>query len=82
MYVCVWVISLNEKEGITISNGFQRILDGPNDKPKEIWVDKSSEFYNRSMKPFLQNNDLEIYSIHSLTPKRFTRTIKSKFLNT
>ena len=37
------------------------------------------------MKPFLQNDDIEIYSTHnegkSLTPKRFTRTIKSKFIN-
>ena len=38
------------------------------------------------MKSFLQDNDIEIYSTHnegkSLTPRRFTRTIKSKFLNT
>ena len=38
------------------------------------------------MKPFLQNNDIEIYSTHnegkSLTPKRLIRTIKSKFRNT
>ena len=86
IYIYAWVTSLSDKEGITITNAFQRILDGPNDKPKKIWVDKGSEFYNRSMKPFLQNNDIEIYSTHnegkSLTPKRLIRTIKSKFRNT
>ena len=28
-------------------------------------VDKGSEFYNRSMKLFLQNNDIETYSVHN-----------------
>ena len=26
------------------------------------WVDKDSEFYNRSMKTFLQSNDIEMHS--------------------
>ena len=53
IYIYAWVISFSDKEGITITNAFQRILDGPNDKPKKIWVDKGSELYNRSIKPFL-----------------------------
>ena len=43
-------------KGIIITNVFQKILDAPNHKPNNIWVDKSSEFYNRSMKSFLQDN--------------------------
>ena len=45
-----WVIPLKDKKGITTTNAFQKILDESNRKPNKIWVDKGSEFYNRSMK--------------------------------
>ena len=45
-----WVIPLKDKKGITIINVFQKTLDEINRKPNKIWVDKGSEFYNRSMK--------------------------------
>ena len=45
-------------------------------------ADKGSEFYNRSMILFLQNNDIEMYSIHnegkSVVPERFSRTLNTK----
>ena len=53
---------LKDKRGITITNDFQKILDESNCKPNKIWMDKGSEFYNRSMKSFLKNNDVEMYS--------------------
>ena len=37
-----------------ITNAFQKILDESNCKLNKIWVDKVSEFYNRSMKPWLE----------------------------
>ena len=47
-----------------------------------MWVDQSDEFYIRSMKSFLQNNDIEIYSTRnegkSVIAERFIRTLKSK----
>ena len=48
------VISLKDKKGITITNAFQKTLDESNCKPNKIWVDKGSEFYNRSMKSWLE----------------------------
>ena len=45
-----WAIPLKDKKGITITNAFQKILDGSNRKSKKIWVDKGSEFYNSSFK--------------------------------
>ena len=45
-----WVIALKNKTGITITNAFQKIQDESNRKPNKIWVNKSSEFYNRSIK--------------------------------
>ena len=47
-----------------------------------MWVDKGGEFYNRSMKSWLENNDIEMYSTHnagkSVVAERFIRTIKNK----
>ena len=47
----------------TITNAFQNILDESGLKPNKIWVGKSSEFYNRSMKSWFQDNDIEMYSM-------------------
>ena len=74
----VWVISLKDKKGITITNAFQKILDESNRKPNKTWVDKGIEFYNRSMKSRLQDNHIEIYSINneekSVVAERFIIT--------
>ena len=48
-----WVIVL---KGITISNAFQKILLDSKRKPTKIWVDKSSEFYKRSIKSWIEKN--------------------------
>ena len=39
----VWVIPLKDKKVITITNKSNR-------KPKKMWIDEGSKFYNRSMK--------------------------------
>ena len=36
------------EKGIAITNAFQKILDESGREPK-FWVDKGSEFYNRSV---------------------------------
>ena len=44
-----------------------------------IWIDK---FYNRSMKSWLEKNNIEMYSAHnegkSVVAERFIRTLKNK----
>ena len=76
-----WVVPLKEKKSITITNLFQKILDESNHKSNKIWIDKGSELCNRSMKLFLQNNDVEMYSTHnegkSVVAERFVRTLKN-----
>ena len=73
-----WIIPLKDKEGITITNAFQKILDESKYKPKKIWVEKESEFYNRSMKSWLEKNAIEMYSTHNerkaVVAERFIRT--------
>ena len=50
--------------------------------PNKIWVDKSSKFYNRSMKLWLEKNNIEMYSTQSegksVIAERFIRTLKKK----
>ena len=55
--MCSWVFPLRNKD-VSIVNAFQSILNKSNRKPNKIWVDKSSEFYNRSMKSWLEKNDI------------------------
>ena len=53
-----------------------------NAKADKIWVDKGNEFFNRSMKAFLQNNDIEMLSAQDgekpVIAERFIRTLKNK----
>ena len=45
-------------------------------------VDKGSEFCNTSIESLLQNNDIEMYSVHnegkSVKAERFIRNLKNK----
>ena len=53
-----------------------------NRKPSKIWADKGSKFYNNSFKKWLNDNNIEMYSIHSegksVVAERFMRTLKTK----
>ena len=77
-----WVIPLKDKKGITITYAFQIFLEKSNHKPNKIWVDKGHEFYNRSIKTWLEKNDTEMYSAHnkekSVVVERFFRNLKNK----
>ena len=70
-----WVVPLKDKKGVSIVNAF-------NNKRNKIWVDKGGEFYNRSMKSWLEKNDIGMYSTHnegkSVVGESFMRTIKNK----
>ena len=44
---------------------FKKKLDESKYKPNKIWVGTGSEFYNRSVKSFLQNNNITVHSTHN-----------------
>ena len=48
-------------KGATVVNTFQEILDDSKKKTNKIWVDKGSEIYNRSMKSWLEKNDVDVF---------------------
>ena len=68
-----------DKKGITITNASQKMLNESKCKPNKIWVDKGSKFYNRSMKSWLEKNDIEVYSMYnegkSVVAERFIRKL-------
>ena len=39
-----WVFPLKDKRGVSIVDGFQKLLDDSNRKPSKIWIDKGSNF--------------------------------------
>ena len=53
------------KKGVRIVDAFQKSLKDSNRKPNKIRVDEGSEFYNNSFKKWLNDNDIELYSIHN-----------------
>ena len=73
---------MKDKEGITITNPFQITLDESNSKPNKTWSDESSEFYNRSMNSWLQDNGIEMHSTYNegkyFVAERFIRTLRNK----
>ena len=78
----LWVVPLKDKNGITITNAFQKFLDEFNRKPNKIWADEGSRFYNISIKLWLQDNDTEMYSAQkeekSVIDERYIRPLRNK----
>ena len=76
-----WVIPLKDKRGISIVNGFQKIISKGR-KPNKIWVDQGSDFYNNFFKYYLKIKNIEMYSAYneekSVVAERFIRTLKNK----
>ena len=69
---------MKDKNGITITNAFQKIFKESNRKPNKVWVDKSSKFYNKSIKSWLKKSGIKMYSAHNegkfVFAERFIRT--------
>ena len=77
-----WVVPLKDKKSITATNVFQSVLDNSKRKPNKIWFDQDSEFYNKSFKKMLQDNEKIMYSTSnegkSVVAERFIRALKNK----
>ena len=78
----VFVVPLKDKKGISVTNGFNKIIKQSGRKPNKIWVDQESEFYNHVFKRWLSRNNIIMYSTYnegkSVVAERFIRTLKNK----
>ena len=75
-----WVIPLKDKRGITIKNALEKIFKQR--KPKFLWTDRGTEFYNKQVQDLLNENNIKLYStnnseIKSAVIERFNRTFKN-----
>ena len=73
---------LKDKKGISVTNGFNKVIKQSGRKPNKIWVDQGSEFYNHVFKRWLSRNNIIMYSTYnegkSVVAERFIRTLKNK----
>ena len=98
-----WANPLKNKSGLSITNGFKIVLSehpqGGSEprKPEKLWVDRGSEFYNKTFKSLLKEHGtskaasgIELYSTYSdikaVFIERFNRTLlhiinKPMFIN-
>ena len=91
-----WAIPLTNKSGLSITNCFKTILsEGPQGgsesrKPEKLWVDRGSEFYNKTFKSLIKDHETKLYSTYSdlkvVFIERFNRTLlhiinKPMFIN-
>ena len=80
-----FVVPLKDEKGATIANAFQSILDNSKRKPNKICVDQGIDFYNKSFKKWLKDNNIKMYSTinegKSVVAERFIRTLKKNFTN-
>ena len=70
------------KKGFTITNASQKILKKSSRKPIKLWIDQGSEFYKKSFKKMLEDNDINMYSPHNeekfVVTDRFIKTLRNK----
>ena len=75
-----FVVPLEDKNGITLVDAFQSILNNSKRTPNKIWVDQGSEFYNNVFKKWFNDNNIEMYSTYnegkSVVAERFKNKIK------
>ena len=78
---------MKNKFGLSITNGFKIVLvEGPQGgserrKPEKLWVDRGSEFYNKTLKSFLKEYETELYSTYSYLKAVFIERINRLLLH-
>ena len=76
-----WAVPLKDKRGETVMMAFKDIISKSDRKPNNLWVDEGTEFYNKIMKAYLDENNINIYSTFSENKsaviERFNRTLKT-----
>ena len=78
-----WIRPLKDKRGQTVADTFRSIFrERAKRKPKMLWTDKGSEFFNGIMKDLLHKNGVKLYTTEneekSSVVERWNRTMKEK----
>lgn len=77
-----WVRKLKNKTGLVTKEAFEDIMKTSGRKPKKLWVDQGSEYYNKVFEAMLKENNIEMYSTlnegKAVIIENFNRILKSK----
>ena len=77
-----WSVPIRDKTGKSIVGAFQHIVDTSHRIPKKLWLDQGTEFYNRTFKKWLNDNNIDMYSTYNegkaVIVERFNRTLKER----
>ena len=80
-----FLVPLRDKKGTTIVNAFQSVLNNSKRKLNKIWLIKVMNLTTLTLKKWLKDNNIEMYSTHnegnSVVAERFIRTLKKKITN-
>ena len=71
---------MKNKSGLSTTNGFKILLVDCR-KPEKLWVDRGSEFYNKTFKSLLKEYETELYSTYSDPEAVFIEVYKPMFIN-
>ena len=75
-----WVVSLKNKTGESLVNGFQSILDTGR-SPEKLQTDKGTEFHNRNFQSFLKEKNIHFFTTNSelkaSVVERFNHTLRT-----
>ena len=76
----VFGVPMKNKNAVTATQAFETILEESHTKPRLITCDHGSEFFNRTFKKMLEQNDIKIYStyqdVKSSIVERVIRTLR------
>ena len=61
-----WAILLKGKSGKTTTTALKSLIEKTKRKPDKIWSDRGKEFYNQTFLHYLNEQNIQIYSINSI----------------
>ena len=75
-----WAVPIKFKTGAAVKNGLEKIFKEK--RPRKLWSDRGSEFYNAEVRKLLKKHDILLYSTENdekcSVVERWNRTIKTQ----
>ena len=74
-----WALPLKTKNASEVKEAFEKIFRESERKPTKLWVDRGTEYYNKTMDSFLKDNNIILYSTdnESNMCERLNRSLKT-----
>ena len=77
-----WVVPLQNKTGALVRDAFRSIVTSSKRSPRKLWVNEGKEFYNATVKQWLADNGISMYSTHNDGKGRWLQSDSTERSNT